>query len=238
MSAERTPAHRYAVYFAPAPGSAWWEAGSRWLGRCAASQAALVQPAIRGVGTDVLRQLTAEPRRYGWHATLKAPFALGTGVQVDDLREAVQALAAELGAFDLPPLGVQRLGHFLALCPTGDQSAINAVANACVTRLHPLVAPLSSGELERRRRKGSMTPQEDALLERWGYPYVLERYRFHLSLTGGLDGWDADTVGHVERTARAWFSDLPTCRFNSLALFAEPAPGADFVLVEHMGFGR
>jgi len=238
MNIDLSHVHRYAVYFAPATGSAWWEAGSRWLGRCAATHDALAQPSIDGIAPELQRQLTAEPRRYGWHATLKAPFVLSEGVSLNDLREALRAIAASFTAFDMPALRVRRLADFLALCPEGDKDAINAVANACVMRLNHLAAPLSSDELERRRRKGTLSTQEDALLVRWGYPYVLDRYRFHLSLTGKLQGVDARTVEHLEQAAVAWFGDLPPCPFDGLALFAEPEKGADFVFVERWGFGK
>lgn len=236
MTVDLSHVHRFAVYFAPATDSAWWDAGSRWLGRCAATNDALPQPPIDGIAPELQRQLTAEPRRYGWHATLKAPFVLSEGVSLGDLRTALQTLASTLSPFDLPPLRVRRLGSFLALCADGNPDAINAVASACVTGLHPLAAPLSSDELARRRRKGALSIQEDALLVRWGYTYVLDRYRFHLSLTGDLNGMAMDTVERLERAAHEAFDGLPACRFDSLALYAEPSPGADFVQLERMGF--
>lgn len=232
MNIDLAQAHRFAIYFAPPPGSVWWEAGSRWLGRDAASDTALEQPDFDGLAPEQHRQLTAEPARYGWHATLKAPFVLSDGAALDDLRGALKALAASFTAFDMPGLQVRQLGHFLALCPEGDKDAINAVASACVTQLDRLAAPLSSDELERRRRKGTLSTQEDALLVRWGYPYVLERYRFHLSLTGNLQGVDDTTTKRLEQAAQAWFGALPPCRFDGLSLFTEPSKGADFVFVE------
>lgn len=238
MNHDLAHAHRYAVYFAPPPGSAWWEAGSRWLGRNAATDTPLEQPRLDGLAPEPLRQLTADPRRYGWHATLKAPFVQGEDVGLDDLREALQALAATFTAFDIPALQVRKLGGFLALCPEGNKDAINAVASACVTQLDKLAAPLSSDELERRRRKGSLSTQEDALLVRWGYPYVLERYRFHLSLTGNLEDVDDGTVQRLEQAAQAWFDELPPCPFDGLSLFAEPTKGADFVFVERWEFAQ
>jgi putative phosphonate metabolism protein len=236
MNFDLAQAHRFAVYFAPPPGSAWWEAGSRWLGRDAASNAPLTPPGFDGLAPERHQQLTAEPARYGWHATLKAPFVLGEGVSLDDLREALRALAASFTAFDMPALRVRQLSGFLALCPEGNKDAINAVASACVTQLDKLAAPLSSDELERRRRKANLSTQEDALLVRWGYPYVLERYRFHLSLTGNLQGVDDETAQQLERAAQTWFGALPPCRFDGLSLFAEPTKGASFVFVERWGF--
>ncbi|MDB5940270.1 MAG: putative phosphonate metabolism protein [Polaromonas sp.] len=228
-----TLAYRYAIYFAPLPGTPWWQAGSAWLGRCAATQVMLPQPVIAGVSGAELLALTAAPRRYGWHATLKAPFALKNGANVQSLRDALQSLAQEMAGFDMPPLQVVCLDDFLALVPQGDCNALQAVAQACVTKLHPLAAPLSPAELQ-RRRKADLSPGQVALLVRWGYPYVMEHFRFHCSLTGSLQGVKAQQVHALQDAAQAWFGSLPRCRFDSLALFAEPTPGADMVLMEHM----
>jgi len=234
-----TAAHRYAVYFAPHPGTLAWLAGSHWLGRCAALLQPLPQLDIHGVAREELERLTAAPRRYGWHATLKAPFALAPGVDWLMLQHAVQRLADSLRPFDMPPLQVERIDDFLALVPMPSHPAnaeIQAAAAACVTQLQPLAAPLSARDLARRRAAG-LTPRQDALLQQWGYPFVLEEFRFHLSLTGSLAGADARTVELVLDAAEQFFADLPPLRFNSLALFAEPAPGADFVLLDHLELG-
>lgn len=234
-----TAAHRYAVYFAPHPGTLAWLAGSHWLGRCAALLRSLPQLDIHGVAKEELERLTAAPRRYGWHATLKAPFALAPGVDWLTLQHAVQTLADSLRPFSMPPLQVQRIDDFLALVPMPSHPAnaeIQAAAAACVTQLQPLAAPLSASDLARRRAAG-LTPRQDALLQQWGYPFVLEEFRFHLSLTGSLAREREDTVELVLDAAEQFFADLPPLRFNSLALFAEPAPGADFVLLDHLELG-
>jgi putative phosphonate metabolism protein len=229
-------AHRYAVYFAPRAHSPWWLAGSRWLGRCAARGEPLPQPPVPGLSAPELHQWTKAPRRYGWHATLKAPFALAPGADEAQLRASLRALAAEFAAFSLPPLKAAMLDDFLALVPDGDAQAIEALAAACVTRLQPLAAPLAPAELERRRATG-LTPEEDALLLRWGYPFVLERFRFHLSLTGSLKDATPAAVEALKEAARLRFDALPACPVDSLSLFVEPRPGADFMLVEQMELG-
>lgn len=238
MNVDLAHAHRFAIYFAPPPGSVWWGAGSHWLGRCAATDTRLEQPNFDDLAPNRQRQITAEPARYGWHATLKAPFVLRDGMTLGDLREALRVLAASFVAFDMPALKVRQLGGFLALCPEGDKDAINALASACVTLLDRLAAPLSPDELECRRRKGSLSTQEDALLVRWGYPYVMERYRFHFSLTGNLHGVDDTTAKRLEQAAQVWFGALPPCRFDGLSLFAEPSKGADFVFVDRWELAR
>lgn len=239
MIADPSRSHRFAVYFSPPPGAAWWEAGSRWLGRDAAAlkPTPLEQPRFDGLAPELMQQLTRDPARYGWHATLKAPFQLGEGVVLGDLRRALRDLAASFSAFAMPGLSVKQLGDFLALCPQGDLTAINAVASACVTQLHRLAAPLTSAELE-RRRKNSLSALEDELLQRWGYPYVLERYCFHMSLTGKLQGVDDITTKRLLHAAQSWFEVLEPCRFEGLSLFCEPVKGSDFVLVERWEFAQ
>ena len=231
--------HRYAVYFAPNPGSLGWLAGSHWLGRCAALLQPLQQLAIDGVAADTLHRLTAAPRRYGWHATLKAPFALAPGTDWITLHQAVQDVARGLLPCVLPPLQVERIDDFLALVPARSHPAnaqIQEAAAACVTALQPLAAPLSDADLARRRAVG-LTPRQDALLQRWGYPFVLDEFRFHLSITGSLAQVAPSTQALVLDAAQEFFADLPTLKFNSLALFAEPTPGADFVLLDHLEMG-
>ena len=35
--------------------------------------------------------------------------------------------------------------------------------------------------------KSGLTDRQEALLTQWGYPYVMEEFRFHITLTGALD---------------------------------------------------
>lgn len=240
MHIEPTTAHRYAVYYAPSPGTLGWLAGSHWLGRCAAQLQPLPQLDIHGVAPGDLERLTAAPRRYGWHATLKAPFALAPGIDWLTLHHAVQQVARSLTPFTLPPLQVQRIDDFLALVPMPLHAAnaeLHAAAAACVTRLQPLAAQLGEAELKRRRSAG-LTARQDELLQHWGYPFVMEEFRFHMSLTGPLSQVAEATQALVLDAAEQFFADLPTLQFNHLALFAEPTPGADFVLLDHVEIGQ
>ncbi|MGJ7505234.1 DUF1045 domain-containing protein [Variovorax sp. ZT5P49] len=233
-------AHRYAAYFAPAIGSAWWEAGAQWLGRCAASGQARAQPVFDGLPADVQRKVTAAPRRYGWHTTLAAPFTLWPHIEEATLRDGLQTLCQAWEPFTMPALEVALLDDFLALVPVQPNPALNAVAGACVTGLHAFAEPLSPSELQ-RRRAGGLTPEEDALLLRWGYPFVLERFRFHMSLTGSLRDVEPAMVEVLRTAAQQHFGALlasPPLRFEAIGLFAEPTPGADFVCLAQMELGR
>jgi len=224
-------AYRYAVYFIPTLHSEWWAAGCQWLGRCAATGQSLPQTPVPGVTPAQLQRYTQEPRRYGWHATLKAPFALMPGHTLASLQQALHALSMTLPAFDLPAMRVSTEGDFLALRPHRHCAQLQATADACVTRLHHLAMPLNDTDRARRRQK-PLTPAQDQLLMQWGYPWVLEEFNFHMSLTGPLQG-----LSHAQRTAlvqaaQQRFETLARCRFAHIALFVEPEQGADFQWLE------
>lgn len=235
MAHERTRPWRVAIYYAPPVGSDGWEAGSRWLGRCAHSDQTWPQPSIEGIAPDEFARLTAEPRRYGWHATLKAPFRLAEGQDLDQLRAALRTLCAGRAPFELGPLQTRRMDGFLALRPAQDPPALATLAADCVQQLQPLARPLDEDELARRRRAG-LSPEQDALLQAWGYPYVLQQFRFHLSLTGSLAALPQDSVARLQQAAATHFAWLPPWRIDRLSLFIEPVPGAPFRLLEQIGF--
>lgn len=229
-------AYRYAVYFTHAPHSEWARAGNAWLGRGAlpgGKEELAPSPAQALLGDEAWSRLVADPRRYGWHATLRAPFRLAPGCTLDALRKAVTALCRELHAFEMPALEVHDLG-FLALTPQArDRAALDNAARACVESLHRCAAPLTEQELA-RRRKASLTPAQDALLMRWGYPFVMEEFRFHFSLTGPLAGLAAEQIHALADCARRYFGALPSARFDALTLFAEPVQGGDFMALERV----
>lgn len=213
---------RYAVYFCPAEGSGLDVFGREWL----------ATKAVPGITPENLQALLADVRRYGWHATLSAPFALADGVNYDGLRRNVAEIARQHDAFDLP-LQLDALAGFLALRPAGDETAIHALAERCVRMLQPLRAPLSEAMLQ--RRAAGLDHVELTLLNQYGYPYVLERYRFHMTLS-------APTTPADEQVLRTWLSSkiatLPPARIDALTICRESAPGNHFELIERMPLGR
>lgn len=229
--------YRFAAYYTPAPDSALWKAGNRWLGLDPVSGQALV-PSIQGYPPEVasanvairVPDLMATPRRYGWHATLKAPFTLAPGITMGALHETMLALCASHSAFVLPALKVQRIGNFLALLPAQALPEIQTVADACVMGLHPLAQALQHSELQRRRCRG-LTVEEENMLQQWGYPHVLKQFQFHMSLTGPLTEVSDEAIQLLIEQAQASFEGLPPSRFDSLTLVGEPVAGAAFSLI-------
>lgn len=229
---------RYAVYFAPPEGSAWWRFGAGWLGRDAATGLEVPHPELPGIPTEAFHALTGTPRRYGFHATVKAPFALRPGATRDGLAAALGEFCAPRAPFPMPRLEVMRIDDFLALAPAARESRINDLAAECVRELEPFRAPLEPAELERRRRAG-LSPRQDRYLEEFGYPYVLAEFRFHLTLTGSIDGAPPQHVAAARAAAErcvAALADEPL-HFDALALFEQPEPAAPFRLVARFPFG-
>lgn len=170
---------RFAIYHLP-HGSELADAGASWLGWDAVHGVATRQPELEG-----LEAATGTPRKYGFHATLKPPFRLADGHTPRDLAKAVAELAGRTGPARADTLQIAPLGRFLALTICGDAKAINRVAAACVTGLDAFRAPATEQELARRRGAGLRSGQED-MLTRWGYPHVLNEFRFHMTLTARL----------------------------------------------------
>ncbi len=154
--------------------------------------APVAQPRVDPLG-DRIEKITNTPRKYGFHATIKPPFRLADGVSQRDVEDAMAEFASSFAPVHLQSFALSQIGRFHALCPTGDVTALNAMAAACVTELDHLRAPLTDDEMA-RRRKHRLTEAQDALLEKWGYPYVLTEFRFHMTLTGSVKDADRDDV--------------------------------------------
>jgi len=174
---------RFAVYYTP-PDGPLARFGARWLGWDIATGRAVEQPAPPGLPAP-LPEITAAPRRYGFHATVKPPFRLAAGHTAAALAEALERFCVRTPGVTLDGLAPAPLGRFLALLPEGDPAPLNALAATVVEGLDDFRAPLSGDELARRRGTG-LTPRHEALLARWGYPYVMDAFRFHMTLTGKL----------------------------------------------------
>jgi putative phosphonate metabolism protein len=221
---------RYAIYFAPSSHTLLWRAGCHWLGRDPARDVPLERPQVPGYSAQRLELLTSSPALYGLHATLKAPFRLAQGYTPQSLREALGRFAAHHSSFTMPPLEVTQLSGFLALCPVERCDALHALADDCVTVFDEFRCPPDAEELERRRAT-RLSSREDALLQRYGYPYVLQAYRFHITLTERLDSADAQEL-------RPWLSEFLSDALrepavvDAICLFVQERPGAAFRLTD------
>lgn len=178
---------RYGVYYAPKSGSDLARFGASWLGWDAEAGEEVAHP---DAPVDVAA-ITATPRKYGFHGTLKPPFVPNTDVAM--LNDAIEMVAAAHTPFTASPLRLKRIGPFLALTLSAPSEALVTLAADCVTDLDAFRTPPTEAELA-KRRSAVLTSAQDALLKRWGYPYVMEEFRFHLTLSGALSDEDAVTA--------------------------------------------
>ena len=218
---------RYAIYYSPARDDLLAALGARWLGRDMFSGQALQQPLAGDLDAERFAILTRDPRRYGFHATLKAPFRLADGITHEDIVQRFDAFAVGFEPFEMPDLAVARLGGFLALMPSRPVPELERIAASAVENFDDLRAPPSDEEIA-RRRPDSLSERERELLDKWGYPYVFDAFRFHMTLSGYLD--DALEAEAISAAARRFFQPVleRPAVFSTIALCVEPAPAAPF----------
>ncbi len=228
---------RYAVYFAPGKASGWQTFGAHWLGRCEFEDQLLPLRALEEITSSQLEQLTQVPRRYGFHATLKAPFHLASGIAQPALRERMARLARGMRPLPLGEMKVATLGNFVALVPGTPVEGLHALAEACVTELDDLRAPLAAHEFS-RRQKEPLDARATELLTRFGYPHVLERFRLHLTLTGPVTTEEAARVTRaVTAPVERLNSDQPLV-LDRLCLFMESTANSPFLRIADFALGE
>ncbi|EDP64837.1 hypothetical protein BAL199_05234 [alpha proteobacterium BAL199] len=226
---------RFAIYFAPEPGSPLAEFGANWLGRDCATGVERAQARVPGLSPDRLSAITASARNYGFHATLKAPFHLKQDRPLEALVDAAGSFAATRTPITVQ-LGLRSLGGFLALMMTPPDHRVMTLAADVVQELDGFRALPSDAELS-RRREAELSPQQEALLQRWGYPYVMGEFRFHVTLSSRLpDGPERDSIVAALEPLVAAVTATPST-IDAIALFRQDQPGAPFVMERRFPFG-
>ena len=223
---------RYAVFAVPE--GRFHGAGAAWLGWDSVAGKAQAQPVLPDLPVPA-EDLTKRPRRYGFHGTLKPPFRLANAENLPALKAAIAEIAAEAEPVEIAELKLTAMGRFLAFAPALPDAALTALAAHVVTRLEPFRAPLTASEME-KRRAARLSTRQASLLAQYGYPYVLDQFRFHLTLTGPVPD---EARGAVAECLSAHFAPtLPApFRIANLALMGQDAAGR-FHLLEHFRLGR
>jgi len=217
---------RYAIYYAPAPDDPLTLAAAAWLGRDAFGRGPGPGPSVPGFSPEEVETRTVDARRYGFHATLKAPFRLAEGRSAAELAEALARFAQETAPATLAGLALADLDGFFALVPAEPSPALDALAARIVEGFEPFRAPLTSEEMAKRRPE-RLSPRRRLYLERFGYPLVLEEFEFHMTLTDRLP---PEERAKMRAALEQVFSPalLGPRAVDRLALFREDRPGAPF----------
>jgi putative phosphonate metabolism protein len=228
---------RYAIYFAPEPGSALDNFGRQWLGRDMSGALTEGQMMVPGVSRQRLAQLTERPRRYGMHGTFKPPFALTPSSSLEGLLAAARVLARSLAPIEIPPLQLDVIGKFIALTPEVSSAPLEALAASCVRAFEGFRQPLTPDQ-EEEYLNNRLTVHQEQMLEHWGYPYVMEEFRFHITLTEPL----------IDETERQLVMDALTrlaapligqrIAVHELTVFGQPARRQPMSVIARIPFGR
>lgn len=207
------PEPRYAIYFSPR------------------HQTPLARLAVTWFNLPEVQSVTESPRHYGFHATLKPPMALPPGCRAEDLRAELREFAGREPRLAVPALQVSLLGNFIALTLAQAHPELDTLAARCVEHFEPFRQPESLAQVASRRR-ASLTPRQFELLDRWGYPYVLDEWRFHMTLTSSLA--DPTLRAPILKKLESHFApalEQPVW-IEDLCLFAQPDRHSPFALTE------
>jgi hypothetical protein len=201
---------RYAIYFAPARDSLLWTRAQDWL----------AQPD--------LEPLTVSARKYGFHATIYAPMRIAS--DVSHLAAALSEFADDRAPVALTGLAPRLIDGFLALTTEPQPQALTDFATDVVMSFESFRELLTLDE-RARRLKAPLTPRQIELVDRYGYPYVLEQFLFHMTLTDRLPPEMREPM--VARAAE-WFASAlaEPVQLDRLVVFAEPEPGAAFLRLD------
>jgi putative phosphonate metabolism protein len=227
---------RYAIYYTPEPGSNLDRFGAELLGYDATTGEDLVFPdAVLRLAPD-WRELTRDPRKYGFHATLKAPHPLASGETEADLLAACEAFAKTPRPIPVITPVVGSISGFIAVVPVEPSTELQRLAADCVSEFDAYRAP-HTVEDRARRNPAMLTPRQRDYLERWGYPYVMQDFRFHMTLTGRLPAARHEPVLKMLRD-RFSALGLKTLTIDRIALFRQDDADSRFRIVAAFVLGK
>ena len=227
---------RFAIYFAPEIGSNLHTIGSQWLGRDSSSGKSIKQPNIKGISSNYFYKVTKNPRLYGFHATLKAPFRLNKEFPLKDLCSQIQKLSTLSKPFSIN-LKVRKLGNFITLMMDPNEQKMQNLASKLVQNLDQFRAPLHQEEIY-KRRMSTLTISEDENLLNWGYPYVFDDFRFHITLTEKIQ-CRSDREFMASAASSHFSKSLDNATpVSSISLFVQESSETDFLQIQQFALGE
>jgi len=220
---------RYAIYYSPEPGSPLDAFGRSWFGGS--------PPTATKLSAKRIAELSESSRRYGFHGTLKPPFGLNPATTLNSLLDAAHVFARTLAPIEIPPLELAIIGKFIALTPVTQSAALEKLSAACVRAFEAFRVPLSDEQLE-SYKLNRLTVHQEQMLEHWGYPYVMEEFRFHISVTDRIDDSNErdEVMTALETLAAPVLGKAIVVR--DLTVFGQAGVDEPMVAIERIPFGR
>ena len=229
-------APRYAIYYASARDSALDRFGAQLLGYDAFNGEDLPFPDGMEQAVPDWREISGDPRKYGFHATLKAPIVLADGRTEAELLAACVSLAQSPRAIPVIKPVVNAIGDFIAVVPSQRSAELEQLAADAVTAFDGFRAQLTSADRARRNPE-RLTQRQREYLDRWGYPYVMEEFRFHMTLTGRLPD-DRREVVLAELRRRFAALQLAELAIDAVAVFRQPDAKSRFRIVQRFELAK
>src|SRR5262249_17801553 len=125
----------------------------------------------------------------------------------------------------------EEISGFIAVIPAERSAEIEQLERDCVMAFDSLRAPLSP-EDRARRNPDKLTARQRDHLDRWGYPYVMEEFRFHMTLTCRLSTESRATLlANLRRRFAA--TGLATLAIDTIALFRQDDANSRFRVIGH-----
>ena len=220
---------RYAVYFSPPEESDLSKFASSWLGWDAQNAKKILHPIFKDLVSDIT-ELTKKQSCYGFHGTLKPPFSLVETKNESELKAAILELSQSIRKFEISAVSLQLLNGFAAIVATNENDEIKNLAKKCVQELDSFRQPESLEKFQKRRSTG-LSQNEEFYLQRWGYPYVMGSFRFHMTLTRRLNPEESRNVMAV-LTAELSKILSTTLPIRDICLFGESHTSGNFQIIQ------
>ena len=225
-----TETPRFAIYYTPDVDTTLARFGSRMLGYDAVSGDDVAFPADVVAQVADWQDVTSDPRKYGFHATLKAPFTLANDTKEVSLRESCARFASIARIIPVIAPVVRSLDGFTAIVPTAPSEMLAMLAQDCVEAFDGFRTPMTPADRARRKPE-RLTARQVAQLDRWGYPYGGDDFRFHMTLTGRLPPERRDAVAAMLQRHFAAL-DLTSLAIDRIVLFRQDTPASRFRVIE------
>ncbi len=226
---------RYAIYYAPSENSELDLFGKCLLGWDPYKGVETTKSDLSKLPSfKKFSSLVLTPKQYGFHGTIKAPFKLKNEYTYNDLENKVREISKQIHSFYFDQLIIKKLGNFIGLIPTNNLK-VNAVSNKFVEELDYLRDELSESEIK-KRKPHKLTSNQKQMLFKWGYPYVFDEFKFHLTLTSKLNVVEIDDVLRSLQNILKQVN-LNKISFNNICIFGQKSD-EKFYFVQRFNFNN
>ena len=130
---------------------------------------------------DELKDYCEEPAKYGFHATLKAPFRLKRNVKTKNFYDVISHIAAQHSRFKIKGLKIVYSKKFTLITSRKPNKLLINLENDLVKHLDTFRAELNKTDIK-KRIPDSLTIKQNKYLKEWGYPFVFDQFKFHMTL--------------------------------------------------------